>query len=401
MIVVPWQGTSAEQVEQLVTKKVEQAITANQWVTEIKSASRTGSSMIQFELTEKGKYDRDNELDDVKIKLDAIHDLPPGAGPIQYIKDFGDTSALMLTVASPPADPGTVAWMSKLVEARIRQARSESSAQTQTRRSIVVVYPKSIDTAQVEGAMSELSHYLTAQHAGSDPKLLSGAGFAGVDLSTALSSAELEATVNRLVKDKLQEDEIHPDAWKTAVITDPTTTSTALAAAAGDKYTYRDLDDFTDTIQRSLKTLPIVSKIDRSGVLNENVFLNYSQEHLAQYKLKPTDLPKLLMARNLRNSGPTLNAHGRAVSVTTTGELTSPDDLRSVIIGASPNGTPLYLRDLVEIDRGYENPPSFLNTYTRRDETGKWIKTRSITLSIQMRKGEQISSFGKQVDANL
>ena len=33
--------------------------------------------------------------------------LPQGAGPILYIKDFGDTSALMLTVASPPADPGS------------------------------------------------------------------------------------------------------------------------------------------------------------------------------------------------------------------------------------------------------------------------------------------------------
>jgi multidrug efflux pump subunit AcrB len=55
MIIVPWQGTSAEQVEQLVTKKIEQAIALNQWVTEIKSASRTGSAMVQFELAEKGR----------------------------------------------------------------------------------------------------------------------------------------------------------------------------------------------------------------------------------------------------------------------------------------------------------------------------------------------------------
>jgi multidrug efflux pump subunit AcrB len=120
MVVVPWQGTSAEQVEQLVTRKVEQALASNQWVTEIKSASRTGSAMVQFELAEKGKYDRDKELDDVKTRLDAIHDLPQGAGPILYIKDFGDTSALMLTVASPSADPAQVGWMSKLVEAQIR-----------------------------------------------------------------------------------------------------------------------------------------------------------------------------------------------------------------------------------------------------------------------------------------
>ena len=37
----------------------------------------------------------------VKLKLDAITDLPDGAGPINFVKDFGDTAALMLTVASP------------------------------------------------------------------------------------------------------------------------------------------------------------------------------------------------------------------------------------------------------------------------------------------------------------
>src|ERR1700745_16970 len=63
MIIVPLQGTSAAQVEQLVTRKVEQAIAGNQWVTEIKSASRTGSAMVQFELAEKGKYRRGKELE--------------------------------------------------------------------------------------------------------------------------------------------------------------------------------------------------------------------------------------------------------------------------------------------------------------------------------------------------
>src|ERR1700746_4077037 len=124
MVIVPWQGTSAEQVEQLVTRKIEQALASNQWVTEIKSASRTGSAMVQFELAEKGKYDRDKELDDIKIRLDLIRDLPQGAGPILYIKDFGDTSALMLTVASPPADSAQITWMSKLVEGQMREVRS-------------------------------------------------------------------------------------------------------------------------------------------------------------------------------------------------------------------------------------------------------------------------------------
>src|SRR5262249_1443681 len=49
--------------------------------------------------------DRAKEFDDIALKLDAIHDLPDGAGPIVFVKDFGDTAALMLTVASPRIDP--------------------------------------------------------------------------------------------------------------------------------------------------------------------------------------------------------------------------------------------------------------------------------------------------------
>ncbi len=398
MIIVPWQGTSAEQVEQLLTKKVEQAIAQNQWVTEIKSTSRTGSAMVQFELAEKGRYDRDKELDDVKIRLDAIHDLPQGAGPILYIKDFGDTAALMLTVASPPADPAYVAWLSKSVQAGIRQVRTDL---TSPRKSIVVVYPKSIDSAEVERKLSWAAQELVAERMASDPRGFSGPGFAGLDIATTLTDIDLASLLKKWAKGRLQTDEFHPDAWEPAIISAPKTTEAALQAVAGDKYTYRDLDDFTDTIQRSLKTLPIVSKVERSGVLNENVFLNFSQERLAQYKLNPVDLPKLLAVRNLPDSGQTLNAQGRTISINTTGQFKSPNELRNVIIAATPDGTPLYLRDLVEIDRGYESPASFLNTFTRRDKSGQWVTTRAVTMSVQMRKGEQINIFGKAVDATL
>ena len=54
--------------------------------------------------TRSARIDTGKEFDDIKVKLDALTDLPEGAGPIQFIKEFGETSALMLTVASPPAN---------------------------------------------------------------------------------------------------------------------------------------------------------------------------------------------------------------------------------------------------------------------------------------------------------
>ena len=61
-------------------------------------------------------------------------------------------------------------------------------------------------------------------------------------------------------------------------------------------------------------------------------------------------------------------------------------DFGDVIIGVSPTGVPLYLRDGVDVIRGYESPPRYLNYYSVRDERG-WHRSRAITLAIQMRPG--------------
>src|SRR5215470_15835751 len=97
---IPWKGASAEDVEQLVSEKAEAKIAENTNVKKIESISRTGLSVLFVELNEDTK-DTNKEFDDIKMRLDSIRDFPSGAGPVDFIKDFGDTAALMLTVASP------------------------------------------------------------------------------------------------------------------------------------------------------------------------------------------------------------------------------------------------------------------------------------------------------------
>ncbi|HEV2837638.1 MAG TPA: efflux RND transporter permease subunit, partial [Pyrinomonadaceae bacterium] len=123
---VPWPGASAEKVEQLVTKKVEEQIATNAKVTKIESISRTGLAVIYVELDENLK-ETAKEFDDIKLKLDAIDDLPNGAGPINFIKDFGDTAALMLTVASPKTDEEEIALRAKMIQSSIEGERAATN----------------------------------------------------------------------------------------------------------------------------------------------------------------------------------------------------------------------------------------------------------------------------------
>src|SRR5215467_2812358 len=117
-VVTPWAGQSAERVEQLVTRKIEEKLAQNIRLSEVKSISRAGLSVVYAEVDDR-VTDTAKEFDDFKVKLDSITDLPEGAGPIQYIKEFGETSALMLTVASPRADGAQLELLAKAVEEKL------------------------------------------------------------------------------------------------------------------------------------------------------------------------------------------------------------------------------------------------------------------------------------------
>src|SRR5262249_34200766 len=125
---VPWPGSSAEKVEQLVTKKVEEQMAANTKVTKIESISRTGLAVIYVELDENLK-ETGKEFDDIKLKLDGIHDLPSGAGPINFIKDFGDTAALMLTVTSPKTDDAEIGLRGRAIQNPIQHGPAKTTEQ--------------------------------------------------------------------------------------------------------------------------------------------------------------------------------------------------------------------------------------------------------------------------------
>lgn len=189
--------------------------------------------------------------------------------------------------------------------------------------------------------------------------------------------------------------------WRPVVIRDPKDTRSKLAEVAGDKYSYRELDDFTDRIGKTIKTVPLVSRVDRSGVLGERVFLLYSQERLASYGIQPSQLSDILKARNITLSGGSVNVRGKNVAVDPSGEFKSEDEIGDVTIAGTPSGAPVYLRDLSEVLRAYDSPARYLNFHTWQDSKGRWHRNRAITLAIQMKSGEQIQKFGGAVDSAL
>ncbi|HEV8367871.1 MAG TPA: efflux RND transporter permease subunit [Pyrinomonadaceae bacterium] len=397
---VPWPGASAEKVEQLVTKKVEEQIAANAKVTKIESISRTGLAVIYVELDENLK-ETSKEFDDIKLKLDAITDLPNGAGPINFIKDFRETAALMLTVASAKTDEEEIALRAKAIQSAIETERATTSNPNDPSRfTLVLTITDAVDRRLLRAPTEMFLAFAKESGFAGDLHVINGDRFIAFDGVSNKTEPEILNYVDQFVTKRMQSSEFHPDAWPPFLVHNPQETLTKLNAIAGDKYTYRQMDDFTDLIEKTLKTVPQVSKVARSGNLDETVYLLYSQERLASYGVQPSNLENVLKGRNITTPGGQVNVQGKNVKLDPSGEFKSEREIGDVLVPAV-NGSSVYLRDLAHIVRGYETPARYLNYFNSRDARGNWRRSRAITLSVQMRSGEHIGEFGKQIDVAL
>lgn len=405
--ITPWPGVAAEKVEQLVTRKVEQTIATSQWIRQpgaydygIRSLTLDGLSLVWVQLDEQVTLTK-QEFDNINLKLKGVTDLPEGAGPIQFNGDFGDTAALMLTVASPKENTIAIALRARDIAQAIQHTRAQApTAESGSRAALVAAFPLSISPEIPQRMRDLLSQYMTDQGFAQDIRPLQGSGFVGLDALTSSDDAEILALVERFRRERLHADEYHPDVWEPMIVRDPAETKEKLAAVAGARYSYQELDDFTDLIARSLRSVPQAAKVDRAGVLPQQVLLEYSQERLASYGVQPAQLSQLLEARNSMLPGGVLEIGGKNLRIDPSSEFRRAEEIGDVLIPTS-GGSPLYLRDLVEIMRGYQSPARYLNFYTTRDADGSWYRARAVTFAVQMRSGEQIHHFGEAIDQTL
>jgi multidrug efflux pump subunit AcrB len=402
-----WPGATTEQVEQLLTRPIEQTVALNSTLKQpspsdfaIRSLSFPGLAVVYVQLSDNVK-DKEKQFSDMNLKLNQLN-LPRGAGPIQFNSNFGDTAALMLTVASPMVSPTEVALRAIAIRKAIEQTRAELPKNApQPRVSVIYAFPLSVAPGPVRNDFENIARIASRNKTISDLHFFQGPGYVGLDASTTVDDETIRQRGERLIRENLHRSEIHPDAWDPAIIRNPADTEARLAQVAGAKYSYRDLDDYTELLQRTLQGVPETSKVSRSGVLAEQIYLDYSQQRLAQYGYDPSKLKDVLGAQNITLPAGELEVGPKNLVINPSGLFGSAQDIGNVIIGVSSSNSPVYLRDLVDISSAYQSPPTYLNYLNWRDASGKWIRSRAVTLAVFMRDGQQIDLFGRHVEEKL
>ncbi|MDF5834230.1 efflux RND transporter permease subunit [Pseudomonas syringae] len=143
-----------------------------------------------------------------------------------------------------------------------------------------------------------------------------------------------------------------------------------------------------ESLRQRLLHVPGVKKINIIGEQAERIFVSFSHERLATLGIAPQDIFSALNDQNVLTPAGSIETSGPQVSLRLDGAFDTLEKIRNTPIVA--RGKTLKLQDVATVERGYEDPATFM--VRNQGEP-------ALLLGIVMRDGWNGLDLGKALDA--
>jgi len=156
----------------------------------------------------------------------------------------------------------------------------------------------------------------------------------------------------------------------------------------GDGFSYMELKDIADDLREELLRIPAVAKVDILGAQAERLFVEYNNALLSKLGMTPKFLKDSLQQRNIIQPGGEIDVERESIALEPSGNFASVEELERTVIRLPNSGELVYLEDIVDIYRGYVDPPEGL---VRIDGHP------GLTLAISMAEGGNLIDLGARL----
>lgn len=143
-----------------------------------------------------------------------------------------------------------------------------------------------------------------------------------------------------------------------------------------------------ESLRQRLLHVPGVKKVNIIGEQAERIFVSFSHDRLATLGVSPQDIFSALNNQNVLTPAGSIDAQGAQVFIRLDGAFDKLEKIRATPIVAQ--GRTLQLSDVATVERGYEDPATFL--VRNQGEP-------ALLLGIVMREGWNGLDLGKALDA--
>lgn len=168
-------------------------------------------------------------------------------------------------------------------------------------------------------------------------------------------------------------------------------TSAVLFTLVSEGHSPRDLEKHIEVVETELRRIGATSKLRRTGMQSEVIRITIARERLARYGLRPISIWTALQGMSEAPAPARLDGDTLEVPIHVSKGLRTEQELGELIVLSDPTGPHVRLKDVATITREYGHDDSFVRF------NGK----TAIVLSIEMQRGNDITHFGRDVDAAL
>ncbi|OLG38245.1 efflux RND transporter permease subunit [Xanthomonas oryzae] len=149
-------------------------------------------------------------------------------------------------------------------------------------------------------------------------------------------------------------------------------------------------------MREQLYGVPGVEQVKVFGLQDERVYVSFDRARLLASGLTPSSVMAQLCAQNVVGSGGQVAVSGLALTVATSGEIRTPEQLRGVLLsvpGASVGGSrEVTLGELAQVQVMPADPPQSAAVYQGQP---------AVVVSVSMQPGSNIADVGKALRAKL
>jgi multidrug efflux pump subunit AcrB len=164
-----------------------------------------------------------------------------------------------------------------------------------------------------------------------------------------------------------------------------------IIAVSSNTRSYAELEGYLDKMEDVLKTIPEVSKINRSGGQRQQIYVTVDDQRMQQYGFDLSTIVRTLQMQNVTGYSGEMTIGSNIIPVFTNSQYKTAADIANQIIYTTPQGTVVRLKDVANIDRRYEEESSFIRIG----------EDKVMLISTEMQPGNNIVQFGHTVEEKL
>lgn len=163
-------------------------------------------------------------------------------------------------------------------------------------------------------------------------------------------------------------------------------------AVTGEGYSDKQLQDYVDSLRRELVLVPGVARTQTLGERQETIFVEISNQRLAQFGVSADQIYRVLENQNAITVAGSVDSGDMYIPVIPSSTVRTFDDIRSIHLGLGANNAVVTLGDVAEVSRGYQEPTSLLMQYNGE---------RAIGLGISNMAGGNVVNMGDAVKQRI